>query len=219
MKTNCVAVILSGCGVMDGTEIHEAVLTLLEIDRSGVKYDCLSLDIMQSDVIDHSCSAEDILSQRNVMKESARISRGQITNIKQADINNYDALFVPGGFGAAKNLCDYAFKGASLTVNQDILDFSMAMHNAGKPIGLMCIAPVMAPKIFGVGVRCTIGTDPNTAAHIEAIGGIHVKVGADQIVVDTSKRLVTTPGYMTGESITSVSLGISKMVQKVLSMI
>lgn len=218
MKKNKIAVILSGCGYLDGSEIHEAVLTLLEINRAGYEYECLSLNQNQADVVNHHNTSAQATS-RNVLEESARIARGEVKEISKAQVEDYDALVIPGGYGVAKNLSNYANSGQAMTANTEVINFARSMNEAGKPIGLMCISPVIAPKIFGPNVECTIGTDPQVANHIEAWGGKHVNATAEDIVVDTSKRLVTTPAYMSGESIAKISVGIGKLVKEVVAMI
>ena len=153
-----IGVILSGCGVYDGSEIHEAVLTLLAISRSGAQAVCFAPDKQQVDVINH-LTGEAMTETRNVLIEAARIMRGEIRPLAQADAAELDALIVPGGFGAAKNLSNFASLGRECTVDRELKALAQAMHQAGKPLGFMCIAPAMLPKIFDFPLRLTIGTD------------------------------------------------------------
>lgn len=212
-----VAVVLAGCGVFDGGEIHESTLTLLALDQAGVAYQCLAPDIKQMHVINH-LTGQEMDEQRNVLVESARIARGKVMDIAKADPRDYDAVIVPGGFGVAKNLCDFAVKGADMSVNEDVRAFIRAVHDAGRPVGLACIAPVMSERLFGKGVVCTIGHDAATASAIESMGGRHQGCDVDGIVVDKANRLVTTPAYMLAERISEVATGINKMVKAVLEM-
>lgn len=213
-----VAVVLAGCGVYDGSEIHEAVLTLLALDQQGVTYQCLAPNIAQRHVVNHATGDEAAGETRNVLVEAARIARGNVQDIANARAEDYDAMIVPGGFGAAKNLCSFAVDGSAMTVQPDFLRFAQAMHLAGKPIGLICIAPAMAAKIFGPGVECTIGSDVETAAAITAMGAKHVSCPVDKVVVDRGNKLVTTPAYMLAKSVGQAALGISECVKQVLAL-
>ncbi|MGJ0628311.1 isoprenoid biosynthesis glyoxalase ElbB [Xenorhabdus bovienii] len=214
----CVAVILSGCGVYDGSEIHESVLTMLSLSRLGAKVYFFSPDEVQHHVINH-LNGEEEKETRHIMQESARITRGNIQPLSQVDINTLDALIIPGGFGVAKNLCNFAFKGSECKINKDLLSIVRSMHQQGKPMGFMCIAPVMVAKILGRPIKVTIGNDPETAAQIEAMGGIHIECPVDDIVIDFKNKIVTTPAYMLAESLSQAEQGIDKLVRKILEMI
>ncbi|CDM87946.1 isoprenoid biosynthesis glyoxalase ElbB [Xenorhabdus bovienii] len=214
----CVAVILSGCGVYDGSEIHESVLTMLSLSRLGAKVSFFSPDEVQHHVINH-LNGEEGKETRHIMQESARITRGNIQPLSQVDINTLDALIIPGGFGVAKNLCNFAFKGSECEINKDLLSIVRSMHQQGKPMGFMCIAPVMVAKILGRPIKVTIGNDPETAAQIEAMGGIHIECPVDEIVIDFKNKIVTTPAYMLAESLSQAEQGIDKLVRKILEMI
>ncbi|CBJ82973.1 sigma cross-reacting protein 27A (SCRP-27A),enhancing lycopene biosynthesis protein 2, with glutamine amidotransferase-like domain [Xenorhabdus bovienii str. Jollieti] len=214
----CVAVILSGCGVYDGSEIHESVLTMLSLSRLGAKVSFFSPDEVQHHVINHLNGKEE-KETRHTMQESARITRGNIQPLSQVDINTLDALIIPGGFGVAKNLCNFAFKGSECEINKDLLSIVRSMHQQGKPMGFMCIAPVMVAKILGRPIKVTIGNDPETAAQIEAMGGIHIECPVDDIVIDFKNKIVTTPAYMLAESLSQAEQGIDKLVRKILEMI
>lgn len=212
-----VAVVLAGCGVYDGAEINEAVLTLLSLEQQGAQYQCFAPDMEQMHVVNH-LTGEDMPETRNVLVEAARIARGEITDLAEAKAADFDALLVPGGFGAAKNLSTYAFKGADMTVQEDFLAFARAMHQANKPIGLICIAPTMAAKIFGTGVACTIGNDAETAAAIEAMGAKHLVCPVSEAIVDEANKLVSTPAYMLAGSISEAAQGIGECVKQVLAL-
>ena len=212
-----VAVVLSGCGVYDGAEINEAVLTLLSLEQQGAQYQCFAPDIEQMHVINH-LTGEEMPEKRNVLVEAARIARGNIKDLTEVNAADYDALLVPGGFGAAKNLSDFAVSGSNMSVQQDFLSVARAMHQADKPVGLICIAPAMAAKIFGEGVECTIGNDSETAAAIEAMGGRHIECPVNEARVDKANKLVTTPAYMLAGSVNEAAQGISECVREVLAM-
>jgi len=212
-----IAVILSGCGVFDGSEIYESTLTLLALDQAGVDYQCMAPDIKQMHVINH-LTGDEMNEKRNVLIEAARIARGAIINLTEANSSEYDALIVPGGFGAAKNLSDFAVKGADMSVNADVQNMIQAMHKAGKPIGLICIAPAMTPRLFGEGSICTIGNDPETASAIEAMGSVHQNCPVDDIVVDKDRKIVTTPAYMLAGRISEAASGINKLVSEILAL-
>ncbi|MFH1850767.1 MAG: isoprenoid biosynthesis glyoxalase ElbB [Candidatus Neomarinimicrobiota bacterium] len=217
-----VGVVLAGCGVFDGAEIQEAVITLLALDRAGVETVIMAPDIEQLHTIDH-VSGDDMPAEiRNVQIESARIARGKILDINEVGSEDLDALIFPGGFGVAKNLCDYAMVGPDCDVNPDVLRLTGEMINSSKPIGAMCIAPVMLAKVLelmGQSVRLTVGNDARTAADIESMGSKHVTCTAVEIVVDEANKIVTTPAYMTAGRISEAAEGIEKLVAAVLAMI
>ena len=213
-----VAVILSGCGFYDGAEINEAVLTLLSLEQQGANYQCFAPDREQMHVINHLTGEPVEGETRNVLVEAARIARGNIKPITEASAADFDALLVPGGFGAAKNLCDFAVAGDGMSVQPDFLQLAQQFHQAGKPIGLICIAPVMAAAICGDGTRCTIGNDPDTAAAIDAMGGEHLECPVTEARVDADKKMVTTPAYMLAGSVSEAYAGISDCVRNVLAL-
>lgn len=213
-----VAVILSGCGVFDGSEIYETVLTLLRIEQNNAQYQCMAPDIEQLHVINHLKGDVAEGESRNVLVEAARLARGDILDLATANADDYDALIIPGGFGAAKNLCDFAINGTQCKINATVASFTQAIHKAGKPVGLICIAPTMTPLLFGEGTQCTIGTDADTAAAIEAMGGKHQDCPVDEMIIDTEKKVVTTPAYMLAESISEAASGINKLVDTVIEM-
>ncbi len=210
-----IGVVLSGSGVYDGSEIHEAVITLLAIAREGAEAVCFAPDKPQTDVINH-LTGEPMGESRNVLIEAARIARGAILPIAQASINDLDALIVPGGFGAAKNLSSFASLGSESVVDPDLKRLALEMHQAGKPLGFMCIAPAMLPKIFAFPLRLTIGTDIDTAEVLEDMGAEHVPCPVDDIVVDEDNKVVTTPAYMLAQNIAEAATGIEKLVSRVL---
>jgi enhancing lycopene biosynthesis protein 2 len=213
-----VAVVLSGCGVYDGAEINEAVLSLLSLEQQGATYQCFAPDIEQLHVINHLTGEPVEGESRNVLTEAARIARGNVLDLGSAQAEDFDALLVPGGFGAAKNLCNFAVSGTEMEILPEFLALAQAFHAAGKPIGLICIAPVMAAAITGEGTRCTIGNDPETAAAIAAMGGEHLECPVSEARVDAERKMVTTPAYMLAGSVSEAYAGISECVREVLAL-
>ncbi len=214
-----VGVVLAGCGFLDGAEIHEATLTLLFLDRRGAQVTALAPNVDQFHVIDHLIGEPVSSDRRSVLAESARISRGKIVDLAKVKPDAIDALILPGGFGAAKNLCTFAIDGKSMKVNPEVERLVRQMALAKKPLGFICIAPVIAAKVLSeMRPRLTIGNDPDTAAAIEAMGGVHVSCPVDQVVVDEKNRIASTPAYMLGPSIAPVAAGIEKLVSAILEM-
>ncbi|WP_296184533.1 isoprenoid biosynthesis glyoxalase ElbB [Pseudomonas sp. UBA1879] len=213
-----VAVILSGCGVQDGAEIHESVLTLLRLDQRGAHVKCFAPNISQHHVINH-LTGEEMPETRNVLVESARIARGAIEDIREADVTEFDALIIPGGFGAAKNLSNFATQGPDCQIQAEVLAMAEAFASAGKPIGLICVSPALAAKIYGPGVTCTIGNCSETAAKITKMGGRHEACEVADIVEDKARKLVSTPAYMLASSIGEAASGINKLVDRVLELV
>ncbi len=214
-----VGVVLAGCGVYDGSEIHEAVVTLLSLDKARAQIVFMAPNAEQLHVINHLKGEVTEGVNRNVLMESARIARGDIRDLKDITNRDIDALIFPGGFGAAKNLCTFAIDGEECKVNSDVQRLIKEMHNAKKPLGFICIAPVIAAKVLGrFHPEVTIGNDKGTANSIEAMGGRHLICTVDEIAVDKTNKIVTTPAYMLGPSISYVAKGIEKCVNKVLEM-
>lgn len=213
-----IAVVLSGCGVFDGAEIYESVLTLLRLHQAGAKVQCFAPDVEQMHVVNHLTGEVAEGESRNVLVEAARIARGEIKALSKANSTDFDALIVPGGFGAAKNLCNFAAMGAEMSVQEDFLALAKSFAAEGKPVGLICIAPVMAAAIYGEGVECTIGNDAETAAAIAAMDANHCPCAVDDIHIDNENKLVTTPAYMLAENIGQAAAGINKLVDTVLAM-
>jgi enhancing lycopene biosynthesis protein 2 len=214
-----IGVVLSGCGVYDGAEIHESVLTLLALDRAGADVVIMAPNVSQHHVVDHFIGEPVKSADRNVLEESARIARGEIRDMAEIKVSDFDALIFPGGFGAAKNLCTFAFEGHNCTVNPEVDRLVRETHAARKTIGVICIAPAIVAKVLGdKGVAVTIGTDMDTAAAIEKTGAKHVSCTVDEIVVDEANKIVSTPAYMLASSIREAATGIEKLVAKVLDM-
>ncbi len=213
-----VAVILAGSGVYDGSELHEAVITLLALARQDAEVQCFAPNVAQMHVVNHLTGEVSEGETRNVLVESARIARGAVKDVLQLEAGEYDALIIPGGFGAAKNLCDFALNGSDMTMNEGVLTAAKSFKAAGKPIGLMCIAPTMAVAIFGDGVQCTIGTDAETAAVLITMGAEHINADVNHVVVDEAHKLVTTPAYMLAENIAQAADGIEELVDRVLAL-
>jgi len=211
-----VGVILSGCGFKDGAEIHESVLTLLALDRAGADVQCYAPDRPQASVVNH-LTGKEARETRNVLVESARIARGRVEDVRRAKAADLDALILPGGFGAAMNLCDFAQRGAECTVDEGVARLVRDVHAQGKPIGAICIAPALIARVLGAEhPTLTIGDDTGTAAALEACGANHERCPVDAFVVDEELRIVTTPAYMLGPSIRHVAVGIEGCVAQVL---
>lgn len=214
-----VGVVLSGCGFLDGSEIHEATLTLLFLDKSGAHAVCAAPFTEQKCVMDYITRTR-TAEIRNVMSESARIARGSIRDIKDMREQELDALIFPGGGGAANNLSDFDERGAGCSVTPGAEKLIKDMHKAGKPMGFICIAPVLAAKVLGsFGPELTIGNDKDTANALVKMGARHKICKVDEIAVDIKNRLVSTPAYMLGPGISDVAIGVEKLVAKVLEII
>jgi enhancing lycopene biosynthesis protein 2 len=212
-----IAVVLSGCGVNDGAEIHEAVFTLLALDRHGAEAQCFAPDIPQRDVINHLTGKVQTES-RNVLVEAARIARGHIRDLAGFRAAECDAIIFPGGFGAAKNLCSFAVDGADCSVDPSVEAAILAMHKAGKPIGALCISPVIIARVLGT-VELTIGDDAGTASAIQEMGGKHRTAGPAEVVIDRTARVVSTPCYMLDSSIGIIADGADNLVKAVIELI
>ncbi|OUS27552.1 isoprenoid biosynthesis protein ElbB [Gammaproteobacteria bacterium 45_16_T64] len=212
--SNKVAVILSGCGVYDGSEIYESTLVLLALDQAGIPYQCMAPNVDQMHVINH-ITGEEMQETRNVLVESARVARGDIIDIADAKPDDYAGAIIPGGFGAAKNLSDFAVAGADMKVNPAVAEFTQAVHKQKKVVGLICIAPAMAPLLFGEGTQCTIGNDADTAGAINAMGGDHKDCTVGAYIIDEDKNIVTTPAYMLAGRISEAAEGINALVKEV----
>jgi enhancing lycopene biosynthesis protein 2 len=212
-----VGVILSGCGVYDGAEIHESVITMLALDRAGAEMVLCAPDVEQMHVINHLKGEPAEGESRNVLVESARIARGEISDVAEVTADDLDALILPGGFGAAKNLCTFAVDGADCQVNGDVAKLVREVHAQGKPVAAVCIAPALLAKVLGgESPALTIGTDEGTAAAIEAMGGRHVSCPVEEFVVDEERKLITSPAYMLAGSISEAAEGIEKTVQELM---
>lgn len=212
-----IAVLLSGCGVFDGSEIYETVITLLAIERNGASYQCFAPDKNQFHVIDHNAQ-QSVQENRNVLTEAARLARGNVQPLSALNVAEFDALLVPGGFGAAKNFSDFAVKGADASADQEVVTFCKAFAAAQKPAGYMCIAPSLLPFVYGNGITLTIGHDSDTAKALEQMGAKHVNCDVDDIVIDEQYRVVTTPAYMLAGSLSEAASGIDKLVAKVVAL-
>jgi enhancing lycopene biosynthesis protein 2 len=216
-KRKKIAVILSGCGVYDGSEIHEATLTLLAIVKNGAEYGVFAPDIPQHHVINH-LTGDVMKESRNVLVESARIARGKISPLDAFKTSDFDAVILPGGFGAAKNLSTYAFDSIGMKVLPEVEKIIRDMVASGKPLGALCISPVIMAKLLA-GVEVTIGCDEETAAAIEKLGARHKCAGKGEVVIDKKFKVVTTPCYMLDADIAEIESGIDKLVKSVLDLV
>lgn len=219
MAKKKVGVLLAGCGVKDGSEIHEATLTLYFLDKNGAEYICMAPNKDLHDVVNH-ITEKPVAEKRNAMVEAARIARGNIQDVKMVTAADLDAIVIPGGFGSAKNLCTFAMDGTDCKADEDVARLLGEMHRQKKPIGALCIAPALIARLFGkdFGVELTIGTDPGTASAMEKMGAKHKNAKVNEIVVDEKNKIVSTPCYMLAQSIKEVGEGAEKLVAKVLEM-
>ncbi|WP_346796272.1 isoprenoid biosynthesis glyoxalase ElbB [Halomonas sp. Bachu 37] len=213
--TKQVAVVLAGCGVFDGSEIYETTLTLLRLDQLGIGYRCFAPDIEQTQVVNHLTQQAMPDESRNVLVESARLARGEISPLTDLDADDFDAVIVPGGFGVAKNLSDFAEAGDAMQVLESLKTALEGFKEDAKPIGLMCISPVLVPRLLGDGVAVTVGHDPGVSGAISAMGGLHRGCGVEDIVVDLEHRVVTTPAYMLATRLSEAATGIFKLVDRI----
>jgi enhancing lycopene biosynthesis protein 2 len=214
-----VGVVLSGCGVYDGAEIHESVITMLALDRHGAEMVLCAPNAPQMHVINHLTGEVAEGEQRNVLVESARIARGAIRDVADVSADELDALILPGGFGAAKNLCDFAVSGPECTVDEGVAALVRSVHAQGKPVAAVCIAPALLAKVLGSeGPELTIGTDADTAGALESMGARHVSCPVTEFVVDTDRKLITSPAYMLAQSISEAAEGIEKTVTSLMEM-
>ena len=208
------AIILAGCGVYDGSEIHEAVMSMYAVMKNGAEYQLFAPDIQQHHVVNHLTGAE-MPETRNVLVESARIARGDIQPLNKLDARDFDALLFPGGFGVAKNLCSYAFKGADCDVRPIVAKVIREAVSNCKPIGALCISPVLFAKIFE-GVTITVGADEVDAGNVKAMGAKHVAATHGEVIFDEKRRLFTTPCYQLKSTIVQIAEGTDNIVKAML---
>jgi enhancing lycopene biosynthesis protein 2 len=217
MQKITIGVVLSGCGNMDGAEIHESVLTLWAIHKNGADYQCFAPDIPQHHVLNF-ITGQETGEKRNVLVESARIARGDIKNLREFDADALDAIIFPGGLGAAKNLSTFAFDGPHCAVNAEVERVVKDMAALGKPIGALCIAPAVIAKILGA-VEVTVGQDPGASQAVAQMGAVVKKTSHGEIVVDTQNRIVSTPCYMLDARVDQIGEGADNLVQAVIELI
>ena len=216
-----IGVLLSGSGVNDGSEIHESVITMLALDRAGAETLLMAPNIDQMHVINHY-TGQEMDEFRNVLVESARIARGKIKDMAEVSGGDLDALIIPGGFGVAKNLSDYAMSGTECSINPDVYRLISEMIILKKPIGAICIAPAMMAKILAeqnLSATMTIGKDETTAKDIEVMGSTHKECLVEEIVIDEENNIVTTPAYMYAKNISEAAEVIEKLVKQIILMI
>ncbi|MFO7842459.1 MAG: isoprenoid biosynthesis glyoxalase ElbB [Bacteroidales bacterium] len=212
-----IAVVLAGNGVFDGSEIHETTLTLYSIVKNGASYEIFAPNIDQHHVINH-LTGDEMKEKRNVLTESARIARGEINDLGKFKAEDFDAIIFPGGFGVAKNLCTFAFDGPNCKVNLDVEKAIRSMHERKKPIGALCISPVLITKVLG-DIRVTIGQDKDTAKAINEMGAKHQETTHGEVILDKENKIVTTPCYMLDANIGQIGDGANNIVKKILEII
>lgn len=217
MNSKKIAVLLSGCGVMDGSEIHEAVTAMLAIEQCGAAYACFAPEGDQGIAVNH-LTKQPAAEKRRMLVEAARIARGNINTLKAFKTEDYDALLIPGGMGAVMNLCDFAKNGPACTVNPDVERVVKEMHAAGKPIVALCIAPVLIARILK-GVTVTVGNDPETAMAIKAMGGNHQVCSAAEVCIDGKNNVISTPCYMLDKTLRDVAVSTSNAVKDLMKLL
>lgn len=211
------AVILCGSGFLDGSEIREAVGTLWALSLEGVEFQCFAPDLPQHHVM-NCLTREEVKSEsRNMLVESARIARSSVKSLDDLEVSDFDALVLPGGFGAAKNLCTFAFKGSNASVLPALERTLQEFYAKKKPIGAICIAPAIVALTFkGENFELTVGEKGEAAMEIEKLGHQAVVCEADEAHVDSVHRIVTTPAYMYDSApLHKIFEGIRKLVHEV----
>ncbi len=222
MAKKKIGVVLAGCGVYDGSEVHEAVITLLAIERAGAEAVCMAPNVDQMHVINHLNGEEMKNEKRNVLIESSRIARGDIKDIAEVNPDEIDALFIPGGFGVAKNLSDFAVKGEGCAVRPEVVQLVKDFMDKQKPHAVACVAPAVMAKVYEgekVSATLTIGNEKSFSEKIEKMGSRHQECVTQNIVVDREHKIISTPAYMTGKSISEVAEGIEKAVNELIGML
>ena len=212
-----VGVVLCGCGQLDGSEIHEATMVLLALAQNSVAYEGLAPNRQQYQVVNHVTNKSMPNQERSMLIEAARIMRGNIKSFMDADLEDYDALIFPGGNGAANNFFSLARDGENYRVDEDVLAVARDFREIDKPMGFICIAPMMIPFIYPQGVKMTIGNDTSMAAIVASKGAQHIDCPVNEIVIDKANKVVTTPAYMLAKNIAEVHVGVSKLVNAILS--
>jgi enhancing lycopene biosynthesis protein 2 len=218
-----IGVLLSGCGVYDGSEIHEAVLTMLNLDEAGQDIIPLAPNILQSQVINHLNQEEIERENRDLLVEASRITRGDITSLQEITVDDLDALILPGGTGAIKNLTNYAFMSDECKINPQTENLIVSMIKEGKPIGAICISPLVVARALmetDYKPKVTVGNKCESAKYIEEnLGATHIEAGVNEVVVDEELKIVSTPAYMLAQSISEVNAGVKKLVESVLNLL
>lgn len=216
-KSPKTAIILSGCGVFDGAEIHEATMTMYAVIKNGGTYQTFAPDIEQHHVINH-ITGKEMNEKRNVLTEAARIARGNIKPLSELNMEDFDALMMPGGFGVAKNLSSFAFDGSNCTVLPELVNAIRDAVAQNKPIGALCISPAVVAKVLE-GVSVTIGQDKDTASDIEKMGSKHEITNHGEVVVDKTYKVATTPCYMLDATIADIADGAMNVTKAVFEMV
>ena len=211
-----VAVVLAGCGHRDGSEIQEAVLTLWALSKNGLEFECFAPNIAQYHVVNH-LTGDEVAESRNVLVESARIARGQVRDIEELEVERYAGIIFPGGLGAVKNLSDYALHGLNFTVNEGVSRAVKSMADAGKPIGALCISPMIIAKVLG-NITLTMGATGRTAEDAVSLGAVHEVTGNGEVTIDRKNRIVTTPCYMLNATVGEIGEGADGLVKAMLSL-
>lgn len=211
-----VAVILSGIGVLDGSEVTETISALIAIEKYGATYQAFAPNLPQKKTMNY-CSGTALTEQRSILLESARLVRGNCLDLKKLSVDDYDAVLLPGGFGAVMHLSDFEEKKSECTILPELENCLLSFKEQKKPAGFMCISPVIAARVYAAPLRCTIGSDPVIAAEITRMGATHVPCAVDEVVADPECKVVSTPAYMLASSMFEVFVGVDKLVKTLLT--
>lgn len=211
------AVVLSGCGVYDGSEIHEATLTLYAIKKQGADYEIFAPDTDQHHTINH-LTGKPVKEKRNVLVESARIARGTVKPLSEYKAAKYSGILFPGGYGVAKNLCTFAIDGPDCEVLPAVEKAIKETAKLGKPIGALCIAPVLIARVLG-NISVTIGNDKGTIKALETLGAKHIKTEHGEVAVDPVNKIITTPCYMLDSTIDQIGDGALNVVKEMMKFV
>ncbi|GAB2714576.1 isoprenoid biosynthesis glyoxalase ElbB [Halomonas garicola] len=214
-----IAIILTGCGALDGADPHETTLLLMRLDQQGIGYRFFAPDIDQHEVVNHRTGDVDEGATRRVLDEAARLARGGIQPLEALDDGEFDAVILPGGDGVVKNISDFRREGAGMRVIEALGETLAGFYATGKPVGLTGIAPALAPRLLGDGISVTVGRNPGVAGAISSMGGLHRSSEADDIVVDFEHQVVTTPALMQTDSLSVAAEGLFKLVDRMSEMI
>jgi enhancing lycopene biosynthesis protein 2 len=215
-----VGVLIYGAGKMDGSEVQEVVLTLLALDRAGAQIVPIAPAGNQAEVVNHQTGAADGGEQRNMLVEAARITHGGVVPLDSVEPEDLDALVIPGGLGFAKSVTTFGKDGAAFSYDPALGLLLAELHRQRKPLGFLCITPILAAKLFGAEQpRLTIGSDAGMMALIEGMGARAVPATAEEVVVDEGARIVSSPAYMVGPSVSHVAVGIATAVERVLGLV
>ena len=191
-----VAIILSGCGGLDGSEIGETICSILALEGGGFSWKAFSMDKLQKKVIS-ALSMKEMNEKRNMMEESARITHGKIEDISKLEVNEFDVLWLPGGYGMVCSFSDIGEKGENGSVSSEISTVIKKFHEQKKIIVGICIAPsVIAKSLEKVQLTITLGEAENFYSLLKRLGHNPKKVTSSEFIYDKEHKIYSTPAYM-----------------------